>query len=127
LLAEPLRQFLRDQPSRQIGHAARRERDDDLHRLVLILRAECRTGNKTRHAERDRTHDSRHRTLLPLSVALDAHSIFSLAARTTLPHFSISALICVANCAGVLATVRNPSASSFALVSGWATIFAMSR
>jgi hypothetical protein len=61
LLAELLRQLLRDQPSGEIGHAAGRKRDDDLHRLGRVLLGECLSGNQQRRAERDGSQDCHHR------------------------------------------------------------------
>src|SRR5205823_3706 len=65
LLPELLRQFLRDQPSREVGYAAGRKWDDDLHRLGRILLREGRAGHETRRAEHDGTQDRHHRNALP--------------------------------------------------------------
>ena len=87
LLAELLRQLLRDQPSGDVGHAARRERHDDLDRLVRILLRECRARSSARRrkhampskaARRTATKNCHDRSLPTVSFLL-------LASPRTLP------------------------------------------
>src|SRR6516162_9930898 len=60
LFAELLRQFLRNQPSDDVGDASGRERHDDLHRLAWILLGKSRARNNERRSERDNASAYRH-------------------------------------------------------------------
>ena len=52
LFTEFLRQFLRHQPSDDVGDASGRERHDDLDRLAGVLLGKSRARNNERHCER---------------------------------------------------------------------------
>src|SRR6516162_6463865 len=60
LFAKVLRQFLRNQPSDDVGDASGRERHDDLHRLAWILLGKSRARNNERRSERDNASAYRH-------------------------------------------------------------------
>jgi len=52
------------------------------------------------------------------TLRAETYSALILAARTTLPHFSISNAICLPNSSGVLPTIPKPRAAIRSIISG---------
>src|SRR5262245_4082868 len=124
LLAEPLRQPLADQAGRDVVRAGGRDRHDQTHRprWIGLRPSDARDGRQRSSAcgEMQKLSAGKYHSALPAFQATVSrhHSGLILAARITLPHFSVSSAISLPKSAGEPTNTVPPSSASLALILG---------